>query len=222
MNKSIRLDIHPRDFKPLEFSAIKYMPGTFALFGFLAALCTLSPLFNVLRHWRLRVITAVCLMLAFTIATLNTGCVSAAANQGIAAGEVLSGDIYTTAKLDAVDQTAAGLSAQKSAVTDLQLVSADLGLFVQGKLTQFQLGFLNGKLQADKVALSGNQKAVDQITGILNLLAQAAVSNGYVTPVQALVQGNATNIQNGINAGIQLAEGKWSATDPAGWPAPSS
>lgn len=152
----------------------------------------------------------------------TSGCASTAANQAIATGEVVTGSVYATAKLDAIDQTPAGLTAQKAAVTDLQLVASDLSLFVAGKLTQFQLGYLNGKLKADQVALSGNQQAVDQVTGVLNILAQSATSNGYVTPYQSLVQGNVTNIVNGINASIQQAEGKWSVTDPTGWSAPTS
>jgi hypothetical protein len=159
---------------------------------------------------------------AFAAIGFTSGCASAVGNQAIGAGEVLGGDVYTTAKLDAVDQTPAGLAAQKAAVTDLQLVASDLSLFIAGKLTQFQLGYLNGKLQADKVAVSGNQKAVDQVTGILNLLAQSATSGGFVTPYQALAAGQVTNIVSGINSGIQQAEGKWSATDPTGWTAPSS
>jgi hypothetical protein len=163
-----------------------------------------------------------CLALA-SFGTLNSGCAtSAVANQAIATGEVSVGDVYANAKLGAIDSSPAGTAAQKQAVADLTRLGADLNLFVQGKLTQFELGALTTQLQKDQLALSNNVKATDQINSILNIFAQTATAGGYVTPYASLVQGNVTNIVNGLGQAIQYQEGKWSVSNPGVWVAPSS
>lgn len=173
---------------------------------------------------RLRSILALGYFLALaSVSVLNTGCAtSAVANAAIATGEVTVGDAYANAKLGALDSSPAGTAAQKQAVADLTRLGVDLKLFVQGTLTQFELGALTTQLQKDKLALSNNVKATDQINSILNILAQSATSGGYVTPYASLVQGNVTNIVNGLGQAIQYQEGKWSVTNPGVWVAPAS
>ena len=151
-----------------------------------------------------------------------SGC--ATLGNGVATGEVEAGNAYTIAKLNKLDGSPAGYAAQKQAVADFQRVGADLQSFAAGKLGAYELGNVLDQLKADKVALSNNQGAVDQISTLLNLFSQQvnALPNGAVSPQVALAQGVVTNVIAGFNVAILYEEGKWGRQNPAGWPAPAN
>lgn len=153
-----------------------------------------------------------------------SGCVStnAAANLAIASAQVTGGSFYATSKLEAVNGSPAGTAAQKQVVADLTLLGTDLNLFATGKLSDQANGALQQTLNQDKLALASNQKAVDDITQILNLLSQTAVGAtpaGVTLPSTALLAQTIGNIVTGVNKSVAFFEGKWSVSNPTIWPA---
>jgi hypothetical protein len=152
-----------------------------------------------------------------------TGCATTAGGIAIAGGEKAAGDIFANTLLQKVDTSPAGLVAQKAAVADLTRVGADLKAFGAGTLTPYELGNIRGQLAADKIAVSANSEAVNDVTSILNIFAQSVTGvNGLVLPAQSQVQGTIANAVAGLNASIQTYEGQWNATNPGAWPAPAS
>ena len=147
----------------------------------------------------------------FGLSLLLAGCATAA------------GDVFANALLNKVDSSSAGLTAQKTAVADLNQVGVDLKAFAAGTLTPYELGNIRGKLSNDKIAVSANSEAVNDVTSILNIFAQSVAGvNGLVLPAQSQVQNTIANAVAGLNASIQTYEGQWNATNPGAWPAPTT
>lgn len=164
---------------------------------------------------------------AFVLIVINlalsfSGCATTAGGLAIAGGEQAVGDVYANAKLAKIDGSPAGTAAQQAAVTDLTRVAVDLKAFAAGTLTPYELGNIEAQLNADKLALSSNTAAINQVTSVLNIFAGAVTSSGLVLPAQALVQGNVANIVSGMNISIQTYEGQWNVTNPGVWPSPNA
>jgi hypothetical protein len=159
----------------------------------------------------------------FGLSLLLAGCATTAGGIAIAGGEKAAGDVFANALLNKVDSSSAGLTAQKTAVADLNQVGVDLKAFAAGTLTPYELGNIRGKLSNDKIAVSANSEAVNDVTSILNIFAQSVAGvNGLVLPAQSQVQNTIANAVAGLNASIQTYEGQWNATNPGAWPAPTT
>jgi hypothetical protein len=148
---------------------------------------------------------------------LFTGCVGGFT----ASSQVEVGDAFATYELGKVSPT--DTVAQKAAVLTLQRVSSDLLAFTNGTLTQQELGSVTETLNEQKLSISGNTKAVDQLNNLLNIFQTQIVvgPGGAVTPTSALEAGVITNAKAGIDKSIQYFEGKWSVSNPSGWPTTS-
>ena len=70
----------------------------------------------------------------FGLSLLLAGCATTAGGIAIAGGEKAAGDVFANALLNKVDSSSAGLTAQKTAVADLNQVGVDLKAFAAGTL----------------------------------------------------------------------------------------
>lgn len=150
--------------------------------------------------------------LALLACALFAGCAGMSKEQQLALAGAESGNAYATYVLTKAPDPASKALAVK-ALTDLAVELPNIPL---GKVTAFQLGQLNGELQAAKANLISNPQAENQIVSFISLVAnnQGTLTGGIVTADQALVFGAFQNVATGIGNAVQFALGQASVTAP--------